>query len=180
MRLRQQDIEGQLSIFDFISMPQEESKGSRGTIYGFLRYGPHTLIPEVREKTRRYLEKNGVPDWVTWDKLKVPCENCTWYDGKVCCSGGHTNHFEFDYLICDGFHQSIIERKPATVGDAFPSMKIEKAQPVKIKGLMDDAYCPNCDYCFWETKELDCERCPRCGIKVDWTPWHNVNDEEGD
>ena len=54
----------------------------------------------------------------------------------------------------------------------------EEPRPVKIMGLMDDAYCPNCSYCFWETKELDCERCPRCGIRVDWTPWHKVNDTE--
>ena len=50
--------------------------------------------------------------------------------------------------------------------------------PVEIYGLMDDAYCPKCGYCFWETRELDCERCPVCGIRVDWTPWHRINDEE--
>lgn len=53
-----------------------------------------------------------------------------------------------------------------------------KVHPVHIKGLMDDAYCPECNYCFWETLEMDCERCPICGVRVDWTPWHRVNDEE--
>ena len=157
---------------------EPKPKKANPPIHRYLRYGPHTLIPEVREETRQYLEEYGVPDWVTWDPLSVPCQNCTWFDGKVCCSGGHTNHFEFGFLICDGFYQSITERKPSTVGDAFPSMKIDKPRPVKIMGIMDDAYCPECDYCFWETKELDCDRCPKCGIRVDWTPWHQANDEE--
>jgi len=54
----------------------------------------------------------------------------------------------------------------------------DKVYPVVVKGFMSDAYCPKCDYCFWETRELDCDRCPRCGIRVDWKPWHRVNDEE--
>lgn len=53
-----------------------------------------------------------------------------------------------------------------------------KVYPVEIKGLMDDAYCPKCGYEFWETRDLDCDRCPSCGIRVDWTPWHQANDEE--
>lgn len=56
---------------------------------------------------------------------------------------------------------------------------IPKKEPVfkvNIKGLCDDAYCPKCNYPFNETKELDCERCPICQTKVDWTPWHNLND----
>ena len=52
-----------------------------------------------------------------------------------------------------------------------------KIYPVEIKGLMDDAYCPKCGYCFWETKEMDCETCPSCGIRVSWEPWHRANDE---
>lgn len=53
-----------------------------------------------------------------------------------------------------------------------------KPVPVKIMGIMDDAYCPKCGYCFWETRELDCECCPKCGLKVDWEPWHRANDGE--
>lgn len=55
----------------------------------------------------------------------------------------------------------------------------DKAYPVIIYGLMDDAHCPTCNYCFWETKEMDCDRCPVCGVRVDWTPWHMANDNEG-
>jgi hypothetical protein len=85
-------------------------------IHRYLRYGPHTLIPEVREKTKDWLDKNGVPDWVQWNKNSLPCANCTWFDGTNCCSGGHSNHYEYGYLICDGFYQSIVERKPSTIG----------------------------------------------------------------
>lgn len=54
--------------------------------------------------------------------------------------------------------------------------EVNKIHPVKVKGLMDDAYCPKCDYCLDELKELDCEECPSCGTKIDWAPWHRAND----
>lgn len=89
-------------------------------IHRYLRYGPHTLIPEVREETKAWLDRNGVPEWVEWSKSSLPCANCTWWDGTNCCSGGHTNHYEYGYLICDGFYQSCVGRKPSTVGESFP------------------------------------------------------------
>ena len=110
----------------------------------YLRYGPHTLVEEVREEAKSWLDQNGVPDFVTWDKNSLPCQNCTWYDGTSCRSGGHTCHYEYEYLICDGFYQSIVERKPSTVGDAFPSM-------TKPKPQITDDYIrenPTCFYVF--------------------------------
>ena len=65
--------------------------------------------------------------------------------------------------------------KQITIFDYLESIK---PRPVKIMGLCDDAYCPECNYCFWETRELDCKKCPICGTHVDWTPWHRANDEE--
>ena len=164
----------------------DEPKG-KGGIFRYLRYGPHTLIPEVREETKNWLDKNGVPEWATWDKNSVPCSNCTWFDGRNCCSGGHTNHYEYGYLICDGFYQSCVERKPSTVGDCFPNgIKQEPhIYPLEIKGICDDPYCPQCGYAFETIKtcknyEVDCERCPECHVKVDWSPWHRKNDEENE
>lgn len=244
--------------------PKEKTPGT-GAINRYLRYGPHTLIPEVREETREYLEKNGVPDWVKWDKESLPCENCTWFDGNVCRGGSHTNHYEFGYLICDIFYQSIVERKPKTVGEAFPMLKCkhsnhrcnkyelwkiaetldevkcpqtccrqckeklcgarcngseepkaaveekpiqqpcgrpcdvewcskdcfsdqeeaetktekQEPQPLDIRGLCDDGYCPNCDHAFDQylhPNEIDCEVCPECGTPLDWRVWHLKND----
>lgn len=54
----------------------------------------------------------------------------------------------------------------------------ELVYPLEIKGLMDDGYCPKCNYLFGYN-ETDLERCPKCGIKVDWSRWHRINDEEG-
>lgn len=51
-----------------------------------------------------------------------------------------------------------------------------KPLPVDIRGLCDDAYCPRCNYCLDELKELDCKICPVCGVKIDWGPWHRMND----
>lgn len=108
-----QQVPGQMSIFDFIKSPEPKRIPP---VHRYLRYGPHTLIPEVAAETKAYLDAHGVPEWANWDKLTVPCSNCTWFDGKVCCSGGHTNHFEYGFLICDRFYQSIVERKPTTIG----------------------------------------------------------------
>ena len=54
----------------------------------------------------------------------------------------------------------------------------DKATPVDIKGLCDDAYCPRCNVCLDEIRFLDCELCPYCGLRIDWGPWHHFNDEE--
>lgn len=56
----------------------------------------------------------------------------------------------------------------------------QKVYPLDIRGLCDDPYCPKCDYAFityGSQKEIDCDCCPKCGIKVDWTHWHRMNDE---
>jgi len=55
---------------------------------------------------------------------------------------------------------------------------MKQPRPVHIKGICDDAYCPECDYALDERKELDCEKCPQCGTLIDWTPWHRHNDKE--
>ena len=54
----------------------------------------------------------------------------------------------------------------------------EKVYPVDIMGLCDDAYCPGCKACLDEIKYLDCQKCPHCGLRIDWGPWHHFNDEE--
>lgn len=57
----------------------------------------------------------------------------------------------------------------------------QKIYSLDIRGLCDDPYCPKCDYAFityGSQKEIDCDCCPKCGIKVDWTRWHRMNDEE--
>lgn len=55
---------------------------------------------------------------------------------------------------------------------------MKEPRPVHIKGICDDAYCPECNYALDELKELDCEKCPICGALIDWTPWHRKNDKE--
>ena len=54
----------------------------------------------------------------------------------------------------------------------------ETVHPVDIRGICDDAYCPECGFSLDERKYLDCERCPECNTRIDWTPWHRFNDEE--
>ena len=59
----------------------------------------------------------------------------------------------------------------------------EPSYPLDIKGICDDPYCPQCGYAFETIRtcknyEVDCERCPECHVKVDWTLWHRRNDDE--
>ena len=49
---------------------------------------------------------------------------------------------------------------------------------VEIRGLCDDAYCPECGYGFGYPEETDLGVCPEGGCIVDWTRWHKVNDEQ--
>ena len=50
-------------------------------------------------------------------------------------------------------------------------------KPVDIKGICDDAYCPECGFALDELKILDCPSCPECGCLIDWSPWHRMNDD---
>lgn len=57
----------------------------------------------------------------------------------------------------------------------------EPIYKLDIKGICDDPFCPQCGYEFKTIRtcknyEVDCERCPECHVKVDWTPWHRLND----
>lgn len=54
--------------------------------------------------------------------------------------------------------------------------ELDRVYPVEIKGLCNDAYCPKCNYALMPFKENDLERCPHCGTKLDWQPWHRMND----
>lgn len=57
----------------------------------------------------------------------------------------------------------------------------QEPQPLDIRGLCDDGYCPNCDHAFDQylhPDEIDCEVCPECGTPLDWTSWHKMNDPE--
>ena len=44
---------------------------------------------------------------------------------------------------------------------------------VDIRNIMDDAYCSVCDRILDERpgKDLDCDVCPHCGVRLDWT-WY--------
>lgn len=56
-----------------------------------------------------------------------------------------------------------------------------KVYPLDIRGLCDDAFCPKCGYMFTDygtESEVDCEKCPECGIRVSWDLWHRINDKE--
>ncbi len=61
----------------------------------------------------------------------------------------------------------------------FDFIRDDKVYPVIIKGFCDDAYCPKCESYLpeWKHEVMDCERCPNCGVRLDWTPWHRANDE---
>ena len=84
----------------------------------------------------------------------------------------------FDNYECDG-QISIFD---------YIADRDSKIYEVDCIGLMDDPICPNCRYEFnmiedkrYNIKsEIDCERCPKCKVRLNWDRWHKANDEDGD
>ena len=63
--------------------------------------------------------------------------------------------------------------------DLFDYLKeLEAIHPVEIMGICDDAFCPVCGDGIDEFKWMDCEKCPSCGARISWEPWHRMNDED--
>lgn len=54
----------------------------------------------------------------------------------------------------------------------------ERIYPVEIMGICDDAFCSKCGDGIDELNWMDCERCPSCGARISWEPWHRMNDED--
>ncbi len=115
--------EGQISIFDLIEQPAQTKfdKVGIGGLYRYLRYGPHTMIPEAAQECKAYLDSiNGeLPE----DFIKVygnpkkwkpylPCRNCKYGRSGTCEAGGHTCHYEYGVLVCDAFKQTIEGNAP--------------------------------------------------------------------
>lgn len=80
---------------------------------------------------------------------------------------------------CEG--QLSIFDIPIKEPELFMNPPEEPIYKLDIKGICDDPYCPQCGYEFETTRtcknyEVDCERCPECHVKVDWGPWHRLND----
>lgn len=80
---------------------------------------------------------------------------------------------------CEG--QLSIFDIPIKAPEHFMNPPEEPIYKLDIKGICDDPYCPQCGYEFETTRtcknyEVDCERCPECHVKVDWEPWHRLND----
>lgn len=61
-----------------------------------------------------------------------------------------------------------------TIFDFIPDPT--KVYECEIKGLCDDAYCPECGYGFLDN-ETDRPECPMCGTRVSWGKYHRINDE---
>ena len=54
-----------------------------------------------------------------------------------------------------------------------------KPHKLEIIGICDDGYCPNCGRCVdYPEENIDSEYCPNCGYGLDWSQWHEMNDEE--
>lgn len=115
---------------------------------------------------------------------------------KVCSFSGHTCNKKNLWEVADSLDElqcpHVCCRKCNTRNcgarcngsqepEPFMNPPEEPIYPLDIKGICDDAYCPQCGYFFttWgQDNEIDFERCPECHVKVDWTLWHRINDKE--
>lgn len=147
--------EGQMSIFDFLEPPKQDvyiSDVGIGAIFRYLRYGPHTLVPEAKNKCKTYLDsvngklpKNFIDhygDPKKWSTL--PCSNCEYGRSGTCRAGAHTCHYEYDVLICDAFKQTIVGEMPTLPCDTCGYC---------VKGCCDYPCTPD-DYCILGDKHI--------------------------
>ena len=116
----------------------------------------------------------------TLDDLMCPhvcCRSCATKMCGVRCNGSEEP--QKDILECDG---CIYDVKGCCNYDGTPDdycvLGNKAIYPVDIRGLCDDAYCPVCGDGIDELNWMDCERCPSCGARISWEPWHRKNDKE--
>jgi len=64
-----------------------------------------------------------------------------------------------------------------TIYDFIPDPN--KVLEVDVRGLLDDAYCPNCEDGIPD-RFIDEPKCPWCGQRIVWTNWHRLNPEYHD
>lgn len=161
-------IEGQISLFDLIEPPEKKTAindVAGGTLFRYLRHGPHTLVPEVRDKCKAYLDsvngklpKNFIKhfgDPRKWNPL--PCSNCEYGRSGTCIAGGHTCHYEYGVLVCDAFKQTIVGDIPISC-DTCGYLE---------KGCCDYPVTPD-DYCVLGDKWIS-------NVKPgDWIEWEHV------
>ena len=157
------ECDGQMSIFDYIKKPAEKPK----------------------EMPRWFKPEDG---WRPIGKTIEKSEGISKYDKLEIC-GIYKLFDEFRYSVCPAYFdgQEVIAQD---VPFDIPRPKWmywrlkEKVYEVGQIGICDDPICSNCDYEFsmfdskWSKNEIDIERCPNCGVRLDWERWHRVNDNE--
>lgn len=171
-------IPGQISLFDIIKPPNKEihiNDVGIGTLFRYLRYGPHTVVPIVRNKCKEYLESvegelpesfikiYGKPN--TWKGL--PCKNCEYEKDGECQAEEHTYHYEYGSLVCDGFRQTIIA-KPTRPICEFSKHECNKQAIWEIADTLDDKdKCPH----------VCCRKCDikYCGARCNGSPEPSIN-----
>lgn len=138
-------LEGQMNIFDFIPDPNKKPEPIHwGPVFEYLRYGPHTVVPEARETVKKALNEHGIPEGLHVEKWhKFPCENCEYSKGGICYSGGHTCHYEYGILICDGFKQTIMACKEGRKPCPHSEHACNKENLWEVADSLDDIICPH-------------------------------------
>lgn len=172
--------EGQISLFDFVELPKKEvdiDNVGIGALFRYLRYGPHTMVPEARNKCKEYLESVGgkLPKCFIdvygnpkqWNNL--PCKNCEYCFGGVCNTGGHTCHYEYGVLICDGFKQTIDARPEKSICQ-FSQHECNREELWKVADTLDALECPH----------VCCRKCNVvcCGARCNGSEEPSANIEE--
>lgn len=186
----QQDIEGQMSLFDFI--PEGDA---------------HTTLERKNEYEMHHCKACGhkVPNRViygTWPfqgiKLEKRCPGCNRIidhpQDMLDIADSVNNHCTNNVDKCNRTEiwakaaadcpQTCCHEctKKCKAKKQLICMYLDKNRVfnVDIRGFMDDPYCPGCGRGFWDygpKSEVDCDRCPDCGIRISWDRWHQVNDK---
>lgn len=168
-------MDGQMTIFDFLPPPEDDLE----------TLDEEVMVARIAERTGLIFKKNtGTKlDHNLYEaKYKKAIIDVTYsrYDtidelnGKRFIGVGYSFSKGGGGSPCDSLTKAVdrIKGYQQTIDD----MDKPKVYEVNIRGICDDAYCPECDYGFMDN-ETDAERCPKCGVKVSWERWHKINDE---
>lgn len=174
-------ISGQMSLFQFIDSDCHDYRGKpdyHGETDEIFRYSiEHDF--EMTIKLRK-CSCGGKPSRYVRDIYEqfVMCTKC----------GKKTKYFRHAYEGMQAWNRMEVDdcQEDSCRGCDIPNCpkkQKEKAEqetihPVDIMDICDDAYCPVCGDPIDEFKWMDCDRCPSCGARISWEPWHRANDED--
>ena len=175
-------IEGQINIFDYLESIKDKDKSPIAGAW-VETHGKRILFDDIEVGKYYIADYSTSHSWLKIVFVKKKTEDSIMYvDDPKGIKGEWGWGKSYSALTRKDDVNSDLNTQAgegATMGWWY-LLDEEIIRPVVIKGICDDAYCPECDCCINEILEMDCERCPYCGCRISWEPWHRANDKDNE